>query len=282
MKVVTELGHENPTPIQAQGWPIAFSGRDMVGVSQTGSGKTFVFMLPAVIHAANQSSDSGWGGECKPQVLVLAPTRELVQQIQQVGEKFSHACNLISSCAYGGASRRIQLQLLRGAHICIATPGRLLDFVSEGRVNLQQCSYLVLDEADRMLDMGFEPQIRKIIDQIRPDRQTLMWSATWPKEIQSLAEEFLTDYVQVTIGSGQLIANPNIDQNIYIIEETDKDDALLSLLDKIALEEGNKVLVFVQTKRNVDSVGFYLRKNGIPAMCIHGDVSQRQRDHVLR
>ncbi|XP_035233264.1 probable ATP-dependent RNA helicase DDX5, partial [Stegodyphus dumicola] len=168
------------------------------------------------------------------------------------------------------------------AHICIATPGRLLDFMSEDRVNLQRCTYLVLDEADRMLDMGFEPQIRKIVDQIRPDRQTLMWSATWPKEIQSLAEEFLTDYVQVTIGSGQLIANPNIDQNIYVLEEKDKDDALLSLLDKIAVEEGNKVLVFVQTKKDVDSLGFYLRKNRIHAMCIHGDVSQRQRDHVLR
>ncbi|GFR08815.1 probable ATP-dependent RNA helicase DDX5 [Trichonephila clavata] len=280
-KVVLEQGYSEPTPIQAQGWPIALSGKDMVGISQTGSGKTLVFILPAIIHATNQSEIKIGRYECNPQVLVLAPTRELVQQILKVGHKFSKNCGLKSGCAYGGASRNNQLNSLKGAHICVATPGRLIDFVSAGLVNLQQCTYLVLDEADRMLDMGFEPQIRQIVDQIRPDRQTLMWSATWPREIRKLAEEFLTDYVQVTVGADQLVANPNIEQNIYIVEEFEKEEKLLSLLKDLIANKGSKILVFAQTKRRVDYLGMQLNDLNLPVMCIHGDVSQTKRDFVL-
>ncbi|GBO02074.1 putative ATP-dependent RNA helicase DDX5 [Araneus ventricosus] len=166
-QVVIQQGYSEPTPIQAQGWPIALSGRDMVGISQTGSGKTLVFILPAIIHALNQPVMKMARYECKPQVLVLAPTRELVQQILQVSDRFSQSCELKSACAYGGSSKNYQLHQLRGARICVATPGRLIDFVSEGLVNLNHVTYLVMDEADRMLDMGFEPQIRQIVNQIR-------------------------------------------------------------------------------------------------------------------
>ncbi|XP_054717086.1 uncharacterized protein LOC129226500 isoform X2 [Uloborus diversus] len=282
MNVLKSQEYSEPTPIQSQGWPVALSGRDMVGISQTGSGKTLVFMLPAVIHAINQqSSDPQWA-ECKPQVLVLAPTRELVQQIHEVSHKFVTSCNLLSCCVYGGASKVNQRRYLNGSQICIATPGRLIDFVSENAINLNHCTYLVLDEADRMLDMGFEPQIRQIINQIRPDRQTLMWSATWPREIQNLAEDFLSDYVQITIGSGQLAANPKIEQNIYVMMEGEKDDRLVSLLEEIVNRKENKVLVFAQTKKKVDYLDMFLHHHKINAMCIHGDVSQSKRDYVLK
>lgn len=276
-----EQGYFEPTPIQAQGWPVALSGRDMVGISQTGSGKTLVFILPAIIHATNQNEINVGRYECKPQVLVLAPTRELVQQILEVSNKFIKYCGLKNGCAYGGASRNNQLRSLKGAHICVATPGRLIDFVSAGLVNLQQCTYLVLDEADRMLDMGFEPQIRQIVDQIRPDRQTLMWSATWPREIRKLAQEFLTNYVQVTVGADQLVANPNIEQNIYFVEEFEKEEKFVSLLKDLIADKGSKILVFAQTKRRVDYLGMQLSDLSHPVMCIHGDVSQTRRDFVL-
>ncbi|GBM48962.1 putative ATP-dependent RNA helicase DDX5, partial [Araneus ventricosus] len=281
-QVVIQQGYSEPTPIQAQGWPIALSGRDMVGISQTGSGKTLVFILPAIIHALNQPVMKMARYECKPQVLVLAPTRELVQQILQVSDRFSQSCELKSACAYGGSSKNYQLHQLRGARICVATPGRLIDFVSEGLVNLNHVTYLVMDEADRMLDMGFEPQIRQIVNQIRPDRQTLMWSATWPREIQNLAEDFLKDYVQVTVGSAELTANPNIQQNIYVVNEIEKENRLVSLLNDLMSQDANKVLVFAQTKRKVDYLGMLLnQKLGHPVMCIHGDVSQNRRDYVL-
>ncbi|KAG8183227.1 hypothetical protein JTE90_005675 [Oedothorax gibbosus] len=280
-QAVNDQEYSEPTPIQAQGWPVALNGRNMVGISQTGSGKTLVFMLPAIVHATNQPEMKVERYECNPQVLVLAPTRELVQQILSVSDNFSQSCGLISGCAYGGASKNVQLRSLRGANICVATPGRLIDFVSQGSVNLNNCTYLVLDEADRMLDMGFEPQIRQIVEQIRPDRQTLMWSATWPRDIQNLAEDFLTDYVQVTVGAGELVANPKITQNIYVMEEHEKEDKLLELLQSISSEEECKVLVFAATKRKVDYLGRYLRSLKTRVMCIHGDVSQAKRDEVL-
>ena len=151
---------------------------------------------------------------------MLAPVRELAQQIQQVATKYGTTMRIRNTCLYGGASKGGQARdLQRGVEIIIATPGRLIDFLESGRTNLRRCTYLVLDEADRMLDMGFEPQLRKIVSQIRPDRQTLMWSATWPKEVQQLARDFLSrDVLQVNIGSLDLSANHSIRQVVEVCE----------------------------------------------------------------
>lgn len=221
MQGIENQGYDSPTAIQAQGWPIAMSGKDMVGIAQTGSGKTLAYILPAIVHINNQQPISRGDG---PIVLVLAPTRELAQQIQQVANEFGSTTYVRNTCIFGGAPKGPQARdLERGVEIVIATPGRLIDFLEKGTTNLQRCTYLVLDEADRMLDMGFEPQIRKIIEQIRPDRQTLMWSATWPKEVRKLASDFLNDYVQINIGSLQLSANHNILQIVDVCQEHEKE-----------------------------------------------------------
>uniref|UniRef100_A0A9J8D5R8 RNA helicase n=1 Tax=Cyprinus carpio carpio TaxID=630221 RepID=A0A9J8D5R8_CYPCA len=217
MDVISKQNWTDPTPIQAQGWPVALSGKDMVGIAQTGSGKTLSYLLPGIVHINHQPFlERGDGPIC----LVLAPTRELAQQVQQVAAEYGKASRLKSTCIYGGAPKGPQIRdLERGVEICIATPGRLIDFLEVGKTNLRRCTYLVLDEADRMLDMGFEPQIRKIVDQIRPDRQTLMWSATWPKEVRQLAEDFLKDYVQINVGALQLSANQAINPKLIQMAE---------------------------------------------------------------
>lgn len=249
MNTIKEQGWMDPTGIQAQGWPIALSGRDMVGIAQTGSGKTLAYMLPAAVHIVHQQRLNRGDG---PIALILAPTRELAQQIQSVAQAYSARGCIRNTCLFGGSPKGPQARdLERGVEIVIATPGRLIDFLERGTTNLRRCTYLVLDEADRMLDMGFEPQIRKIIEQIRPDRQVLMWSATWPKEIQALAEDFLTDYVKVNIGSLNLSANNNIKQIVEICEEHEKENKLSALLKEIASERDNKVIVFVETKKKV-------------------------------
>ncbi|XP_078609759.1 putative ATP-dependent RNA helicase DDX17 [Branchiostoma floridae x Branchiostoma japonicum] len=279
MEEIARSNFEFPTPIQAQGWPIALSGKDLVGIAQTGSGKTLAYMLPAIVHINHQPFlERGDGPIC----VVLCPTRELAQQVQEVAVQFGHSSRIKNTCVYGGAPKGPQLRdLERGVEICIATPGRLIDFLEAGKTNLRRCTYLVLDEADRMLDMGFEPQIRKIIEQIRPDRQTLMWSATWPKEVRQLAEEFLHEYIQVNIGALSLCANHNILQIIDVVHEHEKDHKLIRLLEEIMGEKENKTIIFVETKRRVDDLTRRMRRDGWPAMCIHGDKSQPERDWVL-
>ncbi|XP_066991400.2 uncharacterized protein [Anabrus simplex] len=279
MNEIRQQGFDEPTAIQAQGWPIALSGRDMVGIAQTGSGKTLAYILPAIVHINNQPRLLRGDG---PIVLVLAPTRELAQQIQQVAADFGVSSQVRNTCVFGGAPKGPQARdLERGVEIVIATPGRLIDFLERGTTNLRRTTYLVLDEADRMLDMGFEPQIRKIIEQIRPDRQVLMWSATWPKEVRNLAEEFLTDYIQVNIGSLSLAANHNILQIIDVCQEYEKETKLLKLLSEISSEAENKTIIFVETKRKVDDITRSICRYGWPAKSIHGDKSQQERDYVL-
>ncbi|RXN00904.1 putative ATP-dependent RNA helicase DDX5 [Acipenser ruthenus] len=279
MDVITKQNFTEPTPIQAQGWPVALSGKDMVGIAQTGSGKTLSYLLPAIVHINHQPFlEHGDGPIC----LVLAPTRELAQQVQQVAAEYGRASRLKTTCIYGGAPKGPQIRdLERGVEICIATPGRLIDFLEVGKTNLRRCTYLVLDEADRMLDMGFEPQIRKIVDQIRPDRQTLMWSATWPKEVRQLAEDFLKEYIQINVGALQLSANHNILQIVDVCNDSEKDDKLLRLLEEIMSEKENKTIIFVETKRRCDELTRRMRRDGWPAMGIHGDKSQQERDWVL-
>ncbi|EDW78246.1 uncharacterized protein Dwil_GK16276, isoform C [Drosophila willistoni] len=281
-------GFTKPTAIQAQGWPIALSGRDLVGIAQTGSGKTLAYMLPAIVHIGNQPPILRGEG---PVALVLAPTRELAQQIQSVVRDYGHLCQpeIRHTCIFGGSSKVPQARdLERGVEVIIATPGRLIDFLENRNTNLQRCTYLVLDEADRMLDMGFEPQIRKIIEQIRPDRQVVMWSATWPKEVQALAGDFLNDYIQINIGSMNLSANHNIRQIVEICTEMEKPQRMMRLLKEIvpttnnAANNLNKIIIFVETKIKVEDILQIIRTEGYTATSIHGDKTQNERDSVLK
>ncbi|KAK9453751.1 P-loop containing nucleoside triphosphate hydrolase protein [Dipodascopsis uninucleata] len=276
---VKAQGFTAPTAIQSQGWPMALSGRDLVGIAETGSGKTLSYCLPAIVHINAQPLLSPGDG---PIVLVLAPTRELAVQIQQECTKFGKSSRIRNTCVYGGVPRGQQIRdLTRGVEICIATPGRLIDMIESGKTNLRRVTYLVLDEADRMLDMGFEPQIRKIVDQIRPDRQTCMWSATWPKEVQKLAHDYLNDYIQVNIGSLELSASHNITQIVEVVTEMEKRDKLIKHLEKAMENADAKTLIFVGTKRIADDITKFLRQDGWPALAIHGDKAQNERDWVL-
>ncbi|CAN4085985.1 unnamed protein product [Withania somnifera] len=220
LEIISRLGFVEPTAIQSQGWPMALKGRDLIGIAETGSGKTLAYLLPALVHVSAQPRLAQGDG---PIVLVLAPTRELAVQIQEEAVKFGSRANIRSTCIYGGAPKGPQIRdLKRGVEIVIATPGRLIDMLEAQHTNLKRVTYLVLDEADRMLDMGFEPQIRKIISQIRPDRQTLYWSATWPKEVESLARQFLRNPYKVIIGSPDLKANQSIRQVIEVVTDLEK------------------------------------------------------------
>ncbi|VEN59787.1 unnamed protein product [Callosobruchus maculatus] len=279
MQVLMKQGFNEPTAIQSQGWPVVMSGRDLVGIAQTGSGKTLAYMLPAAVHINSQQRPQRGEG---PIALVLAPTRELAQQIQKVAHVFGDTAMIRNTCIFGGSPKGPQARdLERGVEIVIATPGRLIDFLEKGTTNLHRCTYLVLDEADRMLDMGFEPQIRKIIEQVRPDRQVLMWSATWPKQVQALAEEFLVDYVQVNVGGLQLSANHNIKQIVEVCEENEKEEKLMKLLKEICSDRQNKVIIFVETKKKVDDITKIIKRDGLAAISMHGDKSQPERDYVL-
>lgn len=273
--------YTEPTPIQAQAWPIAMSGCNLVGIAKTGSGKTLAFILPAIVHINNQPPLQRGDG---PIALVLAPTRELAQQIQTVANDFGSSVYVRNTCIFGGAPKGKQANdLERGVEIVIATPGRLLDFLATGVTNLRRCTYLVLDEADRMLDMGFEPQIRKILGQIRPDRQILMWSATWPKEVRQLAEDFLGSYIQINIGSLELSANHNIRQYVDVCNEHDKGTKLKDLLSHIYDQSHTpgKIIIFVATKKKVDELSRFINGFGVRVGSIHGDKSQVDRDNVL-
>jgi len=276
---INGAGFSQPTPIQSVGWPTALSGRDMVGIAQTGSGKTLAYVLPALVHIGAQPPLRPGDG---PVGLILAPTRELAMQIQTEVQRFLQGTSMRCTACFGGVSRYGQAsELRRGVSILIATPGRLLDFLEAGVTNLKRVTYLCLDEADRMLDMGFEPQIRKVVTQIRPDRQTLMWSATWPKEIQRLARDFCReDPMKVTIGAEELSLNPNITQQVEVVGDYEKRDRFIGWIREAA-SANEKVLVFTETKRGADALCRELQYQQFSAAAIHGDKEQRQRDRTL-
>ncbi|CAN6457169.1 unnamed protein product [Victoria cruziana] len=277
MQEILKAGFVEPTPIQSQGWPMALKGRDLIGIAETGSGKTLAYLLPAIVHINAQPILSPGDG---PIILVLAPTRELAVQIQQEATKFGSSSKIKNTCIYGGVPKGPQVRdLQKGVEIVIATPGRLIDMLESHVTNLRRVTYLVLDEADRMLDMGFEPQIRKIVSQIRPDRQTLYWSATWPKEVEQLARQFLYNPYKVVIGSIDLKANHAIRQHVEIVSESQKYNKLVKLLEDIM--DGSRILIFMDTKKGCDQITRQLRMDGWPALSIHGDKSQAERDWVL-
>jgi ATP-dependent RNA helicase DDX5/DBP2 len=276
---VSSAGFERPTAIQAIGWPAALQGRDMVGVAQTGSGKTLAYLLPGLVHITAQPPLSPGDG---PIGLIMAPTRELAMQIQGEVVKFTRSTGLRCTACFGGVSRYGQAsELRRGTEIVVATPGRLLDFLESGVTNLKRVTYLCLDEADRMLDMGFEPQIRKVVSQIRPDRQTLLYSATWPREIQRLARDFCReDPIKMTVGSEELTSNADITQQIEVVGEYEKRERFMSWIREVGAS-GQKVLVFTETKRGADALCRELQYSQMSAAAIHGDKEQRQRDRCL-
>jgi ATP-dependent RNA helicase DDX5/DBP2 len=274
---VKAQGFAKPTAIQSQGWPMALSGRDVVGVAETGSGKTLSYCLPAIVHINAQPLLSPGDG---PIVLILAPTRELAVQIQQEISKFGKSSRIRNTCVYGGVPKGQQIRdLQRGVEVVIATPGRLIDMLESGKTNLRRVTYLVLDEADRMLDMGFEPQIRKIIGQIRPDRQTCLWSATWPKEVRALAADFQHDFIQVNVGSMELSANHRITQIVEVCSDFDKRDKMARHLERIMDDKANKILIFTGTKRVADDITRFLRQDGWPALCKSCIVPMSQPGH---
>lgn len=276
LREVLQAGFSAPTPIQAQSWPIALKGRDIVAVAKTGSGKTLGYLIPGFILLKRLQHNSREG----PTVLVLSPTRELATQIQDEAIKFGKSSRISSTCLYGGAPKGPQLRELdRGADVVVATPGRLNDILEMNRVSLRQVSYLVLDEADRMLDMGFEPQIRKIVKQIPPRRQTLMYTATWPKEVRKIASDLLVNPVQVNIGNtDQLVANKSITQYVEVIPHMEKSRRLDQILR--SQEPGSKIIIFCSTKRMCDQLARSLSRQ-YGASAIHGDKSQAERDSVL-
>ena len=226
-----------------------------------------------------------------PIALVLAPTRELAVQIQQVANEYGRLVDVRNSCLYGGASKGPQIgELQRTPHIVVATPGRLLDLLQMGKTTLRRVTYLVLDEADRMLDMGFEQDLRKIIGQVRPDRQLLLWSATWPKSVQKLARDFLTDdHIKVQVGSTKLAANKKITQNVFVIEEREKEANLSKLLVDIwgkistpeATRQMEKTIIFTNKKYLCENMLTSLWDQTWSAVTIHGDKTQQERDKAL-
>ena len=214
-------GFEKPTEIQSRSWPIALAGKDLVGIANTGSGKTLAYLLPGIVHAMQQELVSP--GE-SPIILILVPTRELCIQVENDCRPFAMTCKMSTLAVYGGDSRSEQLRSYeRGIDIMVATPGRLIDFLTADDMNLNRVTYLVLDEADRMLDMGFEKSIKEICTNIRTDRQTLMFSATWPIEVQQLAQNYCTEKpIEVKVGSSDLTVNNNISHVINVVEESEK------------------------------------------------------------
>ncbi|KAL9458391.1 hypothetical protein AB3S75_007286 [Citrus x aurantiifolia] len=276
LREVHNAGFSSPTPIQAQSWPIALQSRDIVAIAKTGSGKTLGYLLPGFIHLKRCRNDPRLG----PTVLVLSPTRELATQIQDEAVKFGKSSRISCTCLYGGAPKGPQLKDIdRGVDIVVATPGRLNDILEMRRISLNQVSYLVLDEADRMLDMGFEPQIRKIVKEVPARRQTLMYTATWPREVRKIAADLLVNPVQVNIGNvDELAANKAITQHIEVLAPMEKHRRLEQILR--SQEPGSKIIVFCSTKKMCDQLARNLTRQ-FGAAAIHGDKSQSERDYVL-
>ncbi|VDP26870.1 unnamed protein product [Heligmosomoides polygyrus] len=290
---VDKSGYRKPTPVQKYSLPTLLGNRDLMSCAQTGSGKTAAFLLPIIHHilvngpeAIRPSMMSSSGRRTfYPAALVLAPTRELAIQIHKEAAKFSYRTNIITAILYGGRENyREQINRLRGGcHILIATPGRLIDILDQGYIGLAGCRYLVLDEADRMLDMGFEPQIRKIVSQGMPpktERITAMFSATFPKQIQTLAQDFLKpNYVFLAVGRVGSTSE-NIDQQVLLVEEFDKRKMLMNILTREGLD-ASLVLVFVETKRGANELAYVLQRQQINAVAIHGDLKQFERERNL-
>jgi len=271
-QAVAALGYEETTPIQAAAIPSGLEKSDIVGCAQTGTGKTLAFLLPAMEHVLQHPSKGR-----HPQVLILEPTRELVIQVAKEAHRLADYAKMRIAPVYGGAKMRSQTdQLRRGVDIVVATPGRLQDHMRRKNVTLRHLQILVLDEADRMLDMGFLPDIKQIISRIPEKRQTMLFSATMPASISALARQFQRDPVAIEM---DLDHPPEaIDQTLYPVPRHLKGDLLVAILENMDVAS---MLIFTATKVEADIVTRQLEQNGIAVACIHGDFSQRDRVAAL-
>lgn len=279
LDVLKKNGFDKPTPIQTQAIPAVMSGRDLIGIAKTGSGKTLAFLLPMFRHILDQPPLDETDG---PIAVIMTPTRELCMQIGKDCRKFTKSLNLRVVCVYGGTGISEQIaELKRGAEIVVCTPGRMIDMLAanSGRVtNLKRVTYIVLDEADRMFDMGFEPQVMRIIDNIRPDRQTVMFSATFPRQMEALARRILTKPIEIQVG-GRSIVCKDVEQHVVVLEEEKKFLKLLELLG-IYQSQGS-VLVFVDKQESADDLLKELMKASYPCMSLHGGIDQFDRDSTI-
>lgn len=278
MNAIKKQGYEKPTSIQCQALPIVLSGRDVIGIAKTGSGKTAAFVLPMIVHIMDQPEI---GKEEGPIGVICAPTRELAHQIFLEAKKFSKSHGIRVSAVYGGMSKLEQFKELKaGCEIVVATPGRLIDMIKMKALVMLRATYLVLDEADRMFDLGFEPQIRSIVGQIRPDRQTLLFSATMPRKVEKLAREILTDPVRVTVGEVGM-ANEDITQVVHVIpSDAEKLPWLLEQLP--GMIDNGDVLVFASKKATVDEIESQLVQKAFKVAALHGDKDQASRMEILQ
>ncbi|XP_037323243.2 probable ATP-dependent RNA helicase DDX46 isoform X2 [Pungitius pungitius] len=282
MKILSAMrrhGYEKPTPIQAQAIPAIMSGRDLIGIAKTGSGKTIAFLLPMFRHIMDQRPLEESEG---PIAVIMTPTRELALQITKECKKFSKQLSLRVVCVYGGTGISEQIaELKRGAEIIVCTPGRMIDMLgaNSGRVtNLRRATYVVLDEADRMFDMGFEPQVMRIVDNVRPDRQTVMFSATFPRAMEALARRILAKPLEVQVG-GRSVVCSDVEQHVLVIEEDKKFLKLLEILGHY--QEKGSVIIFVDKQEHADTLLKDLMKASYPCMSLHGGIDQYDRDSII-
>lgn len=269
-ETIRSVGYEKPTPIQAQAIPVVLEGRDLIGLAQTGTGKTAAFVLPILEKLSGRK-------ERASRALILAPTRELAEQINDVIKMFSPRTGLKSVTVYGGVSHRNQISQLRNhPQIIVGCPGRLIDHMHGGTIDLSQIEFLVLDEADRMLDMGFLPYIKEIVEALPVERQTLLFSATMPEEIAGLSKNVLRNPTTVRVRSELPIAS--VTHSIYSVKQTEKSDTLTSWLRS---NNDALVVVFTKMKHTAKRLGDRLSKDGITATSLHGNLSQAQRQKAL-
>jgi ATP-dependent RNA helicase DBP3 len=274
-----------PTPIQAAAWPFLFAGRDVIGVAETGSGKTMAFAVPCVRGILSLPESQRNNG---PRAVIVSPTRELAMQSYEQIIQLAKVSGLRAVCVYGGVPKDEQRKSLKTADIVVATPGRLNDLINEGCADLSKAKYVVLDEADRMLDKGFEEEIRKIIHTTPAigERQTLMFTATWPESVRSLASTFMSDPVKISIGdnpSGDLRANARIVQQVEVVDPRNKEYRLLQLLKQYqsGSQKDDRILVFALYKKEAMRIEGFIRSKGFRVAGIHGDLSQEQRTRSL-
>ncbi|MDR2688339.1 MAG: DEAD/DEAH box helicase [Azoarcus sp.] len=278
LQAVTEAGYTDPTPIQQQAIPVILAGRDVMGGAQTGTGKTAGFTLPLLQRLARHANTGTSPAKHPTRALILAPTRELAVQVFESVQGYATHLALRATCIYGGVDMNTQIQTLRqGVEIVIATPGRLLDHVQQKTINLAQVEMLVLDEADRMLDMGFIPDIRRILALLPASRQSLLFSATFSDEIKKLADQMLRNPQLIEVARRNMVSE-TITHVVHPVAAGLKRDLLAYLLRN---QPGMQALVFVDTKLVCGQLAHFLNRSGIAADAIHGDKSQLQRTETL-